>query len=422
MFPQWFIKDKKLLEENSRIDNLLDLAVEIDRFSTFIDNIEISSLVWFIWKFWSWKSNFLNQIKTKYNEDAKWFEFDAWKYPERQDLWENFILDIAEEISNDDLTNSKRKIEWKNTTIWVEKLTQYCSGLWIWNFSDLLKTSPTKRIIELQNILLNLLSKVTENNIYIILEDIDRSWDNWIYFLETLNHFLKNLKIEKRIIVIVPIWQESYEKENLKVSYLKSLDYFYNFSLKDVKLNLLVEKLFIEEIIRDSNKKWQITTFLEWIFIEFSEQITMRLLKHILRNANLNYIALLKKHTKWIDWRLSILFETAKYIKNEQWDVYISNWNKRKTIWWNESIFSALLDCAIQENNRIRWSIYNSIYDENYNWDIKEIKPKTFNYKIPFRISNINYKEVTVDDKVIYYANHFDDTKSYFWITDDYLI
>ncbi|MBW7954960.1 hypothetical protein H3C61_04060 [Candidatus Gracilibacteria bacterium] len=422
MFSQGFIKDKKLLEENSRIDNLLDLSVEIDRFSTFIDNIEISSLVGFIGRFGSGKSNFLNQIKTKYGEDANWFEFDAWKYPERQDLWENFILDIAEEISNEDLESSKRKIEGKNPTVWVEKLTQFCSGLGIGNFADLLKTSPTKRIIELQNILLNLLSQVKENNIYIILEDIDRSGDNGIYFLETLNHFLKNIEIEKRIIVIVPIGQESYEKESLKISYLKSLDYFYNFSLKDVKLNLLVEKLFIDEIIRDSNKKGQITTFLEGIFIEFSEQITMRLLKHILRNANLNYIALLKKHTKGIDWRLSILFETAKYIKNQQGEIYISNWIKRKTIGGNESIFSALLDCAIQENHRIRGSIYNSIYEEHYNGDVKEIKPKTFNYKIPFRISNINYKEVNVDDKVLYYTNSFDDTKSYFGVTDDYLI
>lgn len=422
MFSQWFIKDKKLLEENSRIDNLLDLSVEIDRFSTFIDNIEISSLVWFIWRFWSWKSNFLNQIKTKYNEDAKWFEFDAWKYPERQDLWENFILDIAEEISNEDLENSKRKIEWKNPTVWVEKLTQYCSWLWIWNFADLLKTSPTKRIIELQNILLNLLSQVKENNIYIILEDIDRSWDNWIYFLETLNHFLKNIEIEKRIIVIVPIWQESYEKESLKISYLKSLDYFYNFSLKDVKLNLLVEKLFIDEIIRDSNKKWQITTFLEWIFIEFSEQITMRLLKHILRNANLNYIALLKKHTKWIDWRLSILFETAKYIKNQQWEIYIANWIKRKTIWWSESIFSALLDCIIQENHRIRWRNYDTIYEEEHTWWLRKMKPRTFSYTSPVKIQNIDYNWLEVNDSILYYTDNFDNSKNYFWICDDYLI
>lgn len=66
MFETWFIKNKKLLEENSRAENLIDLSVEIDRFSTKIDHIEFSSLVWFIGKFWSWKSNFLNKIKYKY--------------------------------------------------------------------------------------------------------------------------------------------------------------------------------------------------------------------------------------------------------------------------------------------------------------------------------------------------------------------
>ena len=33
MFETWFIKNKKLLEENSRTENLIDLTSEIERFS-----------------------------------------------------------------------------------------------------------------------------------------------------------------------------------------------------------------------------------------------------------------------------------------------------------------------------------------------------------------------------------------------------
>lgn len=86
MFKDWFIKNKKLLEEISRIENLIDLDIEIEKFFTKINLIEYSSLIWFIGKFWSWKSNFLNQIKNKYDKDNKWINFDAWRYPERENL------------------------------------------------------------------------------------------------------------------------------------------------------------------------------------------------------------------------------------------------------------------------------------------------------------------------------------------------
>lgn len=421
IYENWFIKNKKILEENSRLENLIDLSSEIERFSIKIDHIEYSSIIWFIGRFWSWKSNFLNQIKTKYIENSKWFDFDAWKYPERSNLWENFILDIAEEISKKDLKQSERKIEWKNPSVWVEKLTQYCSWLWIWNFSELLKTSPTKRVIELQNIFLNLLLQIKEENIYIIVEDIDRSWDNWIYFLETLSHFLKTNEIEKRIIVIVPIWEENYKKEEIKSSYLKSLDYFHEYSLREIKLDNFVKELFLDEICSINYLKWQIITFLEWIFKEFTDQITMRTLKHILRNANSNYIALFKKQWEWIDWRLSIVFETAKYIKNNSWEEYIVWWKKYKKIWSNESIFSALINCVFLENHRINWQRYIDIYEESYSWDQKIIKTRWFSYSIPIKLVQYNYSLSQAKDWVLYFTHDFKRDNDYAWIIENYL-
>lgn len=421
MFENWFIKNKKLLEENSRLENLIDLSTEIERFSIKIDHIEFSSIVWFIGRFWSWKSNFLNQIKVKYTDDAKWFDFDAWKYPERTNLWENFILDIAEEISKKELEQSARKIEWKNPTIWVEKLTQYCSWLWIWNFSELLKTSPTKRVVELQNIFLNLLLQIEEENVYIIIEDIDRSWDNWTFFLETLNHFLKTNEIEKRIIVIVPIWEENYKKEDIKLSYLKSLDYIHEYSLREIKLDNFVNELFLDEIFNVNYLKWQIITFLEWIFKEFTDQITMRTLKHILRNANYNYIALLKKQWGWVDWRLSIVFETAKYIKNNSWDFYIDIWRKSKKIWSSESIFSALINCIFQENHKINWEKYLDIYKEDFSWNQRIIKPRSFENNFPIKIVPFLYSSLQFKDSILYFADRSERDNRHAWILEDFL-
>lgn len=171
----------------------------------------------------------------------------------------------------------------------------------------------------------------------------------------------------------------------------------------------------------NNNLKWQIISFLEWIFKEFSEQITMRLLKHILRNANSNYIALLNKQWEWIDWRLSIVFETAKYIKQSDWNFYINEWIKQKEIWWNESIFSALIDCVFQENHRVNLFKCNNIYEEDHSWNIKIIKPRELSYKIPLKLISHKYSSLQVKDAVLYFSNDFDRDNSYLWIIDDYL-
>lgn len=96
-----FIKNKKLLEESSCIDSLIDLDLEIEKFSIKLDNIDLSSIIWFVGRFWSWKSNFLNQVKSKKIDSGKWINFDAWRYLERQNLWENFVLEFARQINQE---------------------------------------------------------------------------------------------------------------------------------------------------------------------------------------------------------------------------------------------------------------------------------------------------------------------------------
>jgi hypothetical protein len=52
------------------------------------------------------------------------------------------------------------------------------------------------------------LEKIKDHDvIFIIIEDIDRSGDHGVYFLETLNFFLKNLELPegKRILAIATI-------------------------------------------------------------------------------------------------------------------------------------------------------------------------------------------------------------------------
>jgi len=53
----------------------------------------------------------LNQIKNKYSENSKWFEFDAWKYPERANLWENFVLEFARQINKEIFDKTMKQVD-----------------------------------------------------------------------------------------------------------------------------------------------------------------------------------------------------------------------------------------------------------------------------------------------------------------------
>ncbi|MDD3646009.1 MAG: P-loop NTPase fold protein [Candidatus Gracilibacteria bacterium] len=431
MYTTGFIKNPELIEENSRSENLLDLTSEIERFSAKLDSIKFSSLFGFIGKFGTGKTTFLNQIKDKYTENSKWFEFDAWKYPDRKDLWEAFILEIVKQsYTKKDGKKIKKQIEGKSTkSVWLDIITDITSSIsenfdfnFLDKFSEIFKKEPITKIYEFQKILIEIFDKLKEENIYMIIEDIDRSGDNGIFFLETLNHFLKTNEIEKRIIVVVPIGEENYKKEEVKLSYLKSLDYIHEYSLREVKLDNFVKELFLDEIYSVNHLKGQVITFLEGIFKEFTDQITMRTLKHILRNANSNYIALLKKQGEGVDWRLSIVFETAKYIKHNSGDFYIDIWRKTKKVGGSESIFSALIDSVFRENHRVdRGQRFTDIYEEDYSGDKKVIKTRVFSYNVPIKFVSYKYISGKAKDGVLYFTDDFNRKNNYVGIIDDFL-
>lgn len=290
------------------------------------------------------------------------------------------------------------------------------------NFNHFLNTTPARRIFEIENILSDLISKIREDNVYIIIEDIDRSGDFGIFFLETLNYFLKNNDLKKRIICIVPIWTETYQDVKIKTSYFKSLDYIHEYFLKNIWLKKFVQELFIDNIVNSPELFGKITSFLEWIFREYPDQITMRELKLILRNANNNYITLYKDQWEWIDWRLSILFEVAKYIKNQDEILYIDEWRKSLQISTKNNIFSALAYCVFVEWHRIKkyGYVFQDIYEDTYVNDKKQKLPIWFSDKIPLKIISWKYAENSVKDSILYMTNHFWE-EGYAWISNDYL-
>jgi predicted KAP-like P-loop ATPase len=192
-----FIKDTKLIEEDFRVDDLLDFSNEVERLNKLIKNISTSGLIGYVGKFGSGKSTTIFQMQKKYSDDktVKWFYFDAWKYPERKDLWEGFVLDIADQVEK--RKQIQKKISGKETkSATVDIATdiagagfEFIKGLDVLKdignrisqafghiegkleivdkLTEIFKKSPIKHVFELQILLKSLLSGLPQRDIFI---------------------------------------------------------------------------------------------------------------------------------------------------------------------------------------------------------------------------------------------------------------
>jgi len=394
-----FVKKFELLEETSKVKDLLDFSVQCESFVKKINSIQSSSVIALVGPFGSGKSTMLHQIITKNANNDLWVEFDAWKYPERKDLWEGLVLDFADQIGEKKKVD--KQITGKGTTskiidvgtdiisIITDKLPRLD---FIDKFTEFFKKSPATRVFELQEIFKRLLDK-PDKNIYIIVEDIDRSGDAGVFFLETLKQFLISIKLEKKLVVIVPIANHNYQK-NID-SYLKCVDYFEFFELSELKLDNFVDEifnndLFVGEFRIGSNKQliWsgdkrrtETISFLEGLFREMPET-TMRMLKLIIRKANLVYRnQVADGHEP--DYRITLCLEASKYYKaDEKLGFSFFDDFKKRGVVTRGNIFSSFM-LAILANQA---TIYRIQHTEN--GEKKDLIESKNDFKFIERLNN----------------------------------
>lgn len=333
------IKNHKLIEETNRTDDLLGFDNELKKLENKLSRLSGACMMGFVGRYGIGKSVLLHQIERKI-KDAKWINFDAWKYHDKKDLWEGFVLDLAEQVSDKNQKSTLEKIEGRKSVsgevgkdvmkIVTDVLLGPIANKFLSSFLDPLYTAyPATRVFEIQKILMDLIeTHIQEKEIYIVVEDVDRSGKYGIYFLETLKQFLNQLRenSKKKVVVIVPIADESYK--NFNHSYLKSLDdveffrpkpNFKNFleSVINPEINkprkIAVGSLLPELVDRPQQMK-QITSFFEVLFQDYS--MTPRMLKNILRLANHSYIRQ-QEFGHNPDWRLTICIEATKHFYTE---------------------------------------------------------------------------------------------------------
>ncbi len=334
-----FIKDNKLLMETPKVRDLFDLEEQINSFSSLLDSVDKSGSFGFVGGFGTGKSTLIENVKQKRIEEKKnevWVEFDAWKFPDRKDLWEGFVLEFARQIDEEVFEEARKKIDGENKNGTRTLINVLSSGVNLFypgagvikNFRHFFKTSPARRVFEIQEILEKIIKK-QKKDIFIIIEDIDRSGDSGIFFLETLKQFFDNIVSDNKLMAIVPIANEKFAIK--KDSFLKCLNFVEYFNFSNIKLDNFVEEVFEEEFIQDPNKKSQIVSFLETTFSEYKD-MTPRLLKFILRKANFNFKRQVNDELE-PDFRTTIIFEFSKYLKEtEEGDLYFDIFKKDNMI------------------------------------------------------------------------------------------
>lgn len=396
-------KNKEILEEDYKTADLLGFDDAISDFRNKLDCIKKNSVVGLVGPFGSGKSTMLYQLYKGIEEDNNeiWFEFDAWKYPERNDLWEGFVLDFARKIGEKTFQKAKKYIDGQQNDdkkALVSTMGDILSGIMLPGFASLgaiknlnhfFETSPARRVFEIQEILNNVIENI-DKKIYVIVEDIDRSGDRGIYFLETLRNFVKNNSYDKKIIVIVPIGDDAFSSS--KDSYLKTIDYRFDFNISKIKFDKFIEKIFDNEDIKNFNEQ------IKYLFkLLAQKQVAIREIKHILRIADLEFSKLSDGDKKNIDKRIFILFQVNKYL-HERISITINN-NQEKL---NGSLFG----------RRLLYMIANNINND------KDLETQQSNTNLP-----IFFVESVVSDKVFipgYYLN--EDGREYcYYLSNKYL-
>lgn len=360
-----FIQKNDELDEKSQVSDSLGIDRIFKGFTNKIFSIEKPSIVALVGPFGSGKSTMLHQIMVERSGKEIWFEFDAWKYPDRKDLWEGFVLDLAKSTSPLEFSKAEKAIAGKQNDdkkTLISTLSRIPGLTSLEGLNHFMETSPAKRVDDIQKILKDLILKI-KKDLFIILEDIDRSGDSGIFFLETLKQFLRTSDLSKKIIIIVPVANESYYK-NID-SYAKCVDYFDFFEKFEIKLDAFVNKVFDEKLFSEKytrpgdDKEWdghllksQTISFLEGILLEMPG-MNMRKLKLIIRKANLVF----KNQTsdnQDPDFRVTLCIEACKYFKvNDNSDLnYFEDFKNRGAV-IRGNIFSSFLYAILFSNQYI---------------------------------------------------------------------
>lgn len=328
-------KDITILEESPSDTDLLGFEEEVKRVSSRISSKITSGksvIVAYLGAFGIGKSTVLQEIHKNAPEDQEWIFFEAWRFSNRDELWDSFVIKVTSKLTDKSETNiargfDGRQVNWFWTILsplaialaltgisflayntihdtggFWEAYLKYAAptilpasvfiGLGIF-INTLAYENPLSRIFQLENHLKKRLRNY-DKSIILVLEDIDRTGHDGSVFMETLHEFVRSNKnmFKHPMIIVAPQSQLSFDA--LDSDRMKRLEHslkvydekiYFGAKVDEKSLNNLFSGIELKTKYQDYRPTmmrvaWELSYYFS------KDQLTIRMLKHALREVD----------------------------------------------------------------------------------------------------------------------------------------
>ena len=276
-----FVKDTQKLEEYNQTDDFFGYSEHAKILSEKLDAISMpASTVAIIGPYGIGKTFLINKVRESFKRRGGfWFIFEAWSYSDRQDLWRAFLNELDDAIIDDSSgckTIRKLKRAWHEfqrlykveavllAFLSLALLIAYMLNTLITqiNFAQaflisvpivvpilnlfvsvigIFRSNPLHRRETQGLIFKDTIKKLKNKNtkyLFLVLEDIDRSGNHGLVFLETMALFFRRLDKSElgalKVRVLAPISNESFRLPKERNSFLKAVDYQISFDVSSL--------------------------------------------------------------------------------------------------------------------------------------------------------------------------------------------
>ena len=330
-------KNISILNESPGDEDRLGFSEEIKRVADRIQSkikLKQSVIIAYLGAFGIGKSTILENIKSRALKKYKWITFEAWRYSNRDKLWDSFVIKVISEISGKKESTIARdidgkKVHWRlvigisvgsflllslisyylyinfhNDGGFSEAYLKYAAatvlpvsifaGLGVMA-SVLTYSDPLKRTFQLEDRLRNSIKEFNQP-IILVLEDIDRVGEDGAIFMETLHEFVSKNKDElaNPVIFIAPQSLASFDALATKQDRVVRLEHslkvydekiYFGAKIEHEHVDNLFESLpFTEKYKKYRRTMTEITKELNYYYK--ADQLTIRMLKHALREVD----------------------------------------------------------------------------------------------------------------------------------------